>query len=254
MALADSGGGTSDVPAGAISGQIEITIEAIRRIARENMTAMQDNAEGQSRDFRTLDLPPSAFGQVPIAQTVGAQHQAAHEVFMTTIDGVIADLQHFASNLEASCAAHEATDEQSAVDAQRAGQGALSGLNESMTGYQSQADQNFDNAGAERRDELGEIPPESDQREGSEPSADQTGSPAGSDGTAGSAGPGSTDAGGFDGDSPADSPAASPTDAAGFDGDAAPAPVATTFDADADGTLDVLEPALQPPGSTSQAQ
>lgn len=169
MVLADSGGGSSSIPAGAISGQIEITIEAIRRIARDNMAAMQDNAHAQSADFRSLDLPPSAFGQVPIAQVVGAQHAAAHDVFMTTIDGVIADLQNFAANLEASCNAHEATDEQSAVDAQRAGQGVLSGVNEAMgASYQSQADTNFDNAGAQHRDDLGDMPTEADLREGTE--------------------------------------------------------------------------------------
>ena len=178
MGLADSGGGSSDIPAGAISGQIEITIDAIRRIARDNMAAMQDNANAQAADFRALSLSPAAFSEVPIAQTVGQQHQAAHEVFMTTIDGVIADLENFAANLEASCNAHQATDEQSAVDAQRAGQGALSGVNESMSGYRSQADQNFDNAGAERREQLGDMSTESDQREGAEQPA---GAPAADD-------------------------------------------------------------------------
>ena len=216
MVLADSGGGgTSDIPAGAISGQIEITIEAIRRIARENMTAMEDNATSQASDFRALDLPPAAFGQVPIAETVGQQHQAAHQVFMDTIDGVIADLQTFAANIEASCAAHEATDEQSAADAQRAGQGALSGVNESMSGYQSQADQNFDNAGAEHRDELGDPPPDAEQREGSE-NAPGSERPGGSDGATGTTDTPST--AGFDGDSTS---ADTQTPVASFDGDAA---------------------------------
>lgn len=246
MVNADSGGGgSSDVPAGAVSGQIEITIDAIRRIARDNMTAMQDNATSQSSDFRALDLPPSAFGQVPIAQTVGQQHQAAHQVFMDTIDGVIADLETFAANIEASCNAHEAADEQSAVDAQRAGQGALSGVNESMSGYQSQADQNFDNAGAQHREELGDPPPAADQREGSEPPAGSE-RPEGDDGAAGN-----TDASssaGFDADSSSES-----TSTSSFDGDAAPAPIATAFDADANGTFDVLEPAPPSSGTTPQA-
>jgi hypothetical protein len=241
MVNADSGGGGStDIPAGAVSGQIEITIEAIRRIARDNMAAMQDNATSQSQDFRALDLAPSAFGQVPIAQTVGQQHQAAHQVFLETIDGVIADLETFAANIEASCNAHEATDEQSAADAQRAGQGALSGLNESMSGYRSQAEENFDNASAEHRAELGDPPPAAEQREGTEPPAGSEPPEGGTDA------PSST---GYDADSPSET---APTSS--FDGDAAPAPVATTFDADADGTVDVLEPALPSSGSGGQAQ
>ncbi len=219
MVNADSGGGGgADVPAGAVSGQIEITIETIRRIARDNMSAMQDNATSQSSDFRALSLPPSAFSQVPIAQTVGQQHQAAHQVFMDTIDGVIADLQTFAANIEASCNAHEATDEQSATDAQRAGQGALSGVNESMSGYQSQAERNFDNAGAEHREELGDPTSAAAQREGS-------GQPPGSERPEGgdTATTGNTDAAsstGYDADSSPGTTDATPS----FDGDAARAP------------------------------
>ncbi|QIK67718.1 hypothetical protein G7072_16410 [Nocardioides sp. HDW12B] len=249
MVNADSGGGGStDIPAGAVSGQIEITIEAIRRIARDNMAAMQDNATSQSSDFRALDLAPSAFGQVPIAQTVGQQHQAAHQVFMDTIDGVIADLETFAANIEASCNAHEATDEQSAADAQRAGQGALSGLNESMSGYQSQADQNFDNAGAEHREELGDPPPAAEQREGSEPPAGSE-RPEGNDGATGNTDSPETYSYGAGDDS-----GSTESSTTTFEGDAAPTPIATSFDADGDGTIDVLEPALPSSGSGTQAQ
>jgi hypothetical protein len=203
--LEETNGGTpaetdASTPAetGAVSGQIQITIEAIRKIARDNMAQMRENASERSSDFVGLNLAPSAFSEVPFAQAVGRQHQAAQEVFARTIEGVIADLETFAANLEASCAAHEATDEQSAIDAQRAGQGALTNLSASMGEYQYRSDENFDAAGAEHRDDLGEVS-EAQQRAGTETPAEAPG------------------------DSPADSdrPEA-PGDAAGFDGDTTP--------------------------------
>jgi hypothetical protein len=197
---------------GAVSGQIQITIEAIRKIARDNMAQMRDNATERSSDFVGLSLPPNAFSEVPIAQSVGRQHQAAQEVFARTIEGVIADLEAFAANLEASCAAHEAADEQSAMDAQRAGQGALTNVSASMSDYRYRSDENFEAAGAEHRDELGE-PTEAQQREG-------TGTPADAPGQ-----------------SPADSgPPEAPDDAVGYDADAGP-------DAGADAEPDTHAPA-----------
>jgi hypothetical protein len=204
---------------GAVSGQIQITIEAIRKIARDNMAQMRDNATERSSDFVGLSLPPSAFSEVPIAQSVGRQHQAAQEVFARTIEGVIADLEAFAANLEASCAAHEAADEQSAMDAQRAGQGALTNVSASMSDYRYRSDENFETAGAERRDELGE-PSEAQQREGTQGPADS------SDGPPADAGrPEVPDAdAGYDGDSGPDAGSDTPAGSgdAGFDGDTTP--------------------------------
>jgi hypothetical protein len=202
---------------GAVSGQIQITIEAIRKIARDNMAQMRDNATERSSDFVGLSLPPGAFSEVPIAQSVGRQHQAAQEVFARTIEGVIADLEAFAANLEASCAAHEATDEQSATDAQRAGQGALTNVSASMGDYQYRSDENFDTAGAEHRDELGEAP-EVQQRGGTEtPTEARAESPADSGRPEV---PG--DAAGFDGDTGTGTPAPAGASDTGFDGDTTP--------------------------------
>jgi hypothetical protein len=207
---------------GAVSGQIQITIEAIRKIARDNMAQMRDNATERSSDFVGLSLPPSAFSEVPIAQSVGRQHQAAQEVFARTIEGVIADLETFAANLEASCAAHEAADEQSAMDAQRAGQGALTNVSASMSDYEYRSDENFDAAGAEHRDELGE-PSEAQQRESTETPAVARGETPADSGRP--EGPG--DAAGYDGDTVSDSGADTPAQEApggdaGFDGDTSP--------------------------------
>jgi hypothetical protein len=234
VAIESSNGGAvpetdASTPAetGAVSGQIQITIEAIRKIARDNMAQMRDNASERSSDFVGLNLPPSAFSEVPVAQAVGRQHQAAQEVFARTIEGVIADLETFAANLEASCAAHEAADEQSAIDAQRAGQGALTNVSASMGDYQYRSDENFDTAGAERRDELGEAPP-AEQRAGAAGAAgtpgespadagrpEVPGDAAGSDSDTGSAHPAGGEAG-YDGGTGSAHPTGGE---AGYDGD-----------------------------------
>jgi hypothetical protein len=92
--------------------QIRMTIDALKDIAHSRLPGLQSDA-GTTRDrFRNLQLPAAAFSDFPEAQAVGRQHEGAHEVFVDTINGVIADLADFEQRLRDSVASAEVTDEQ----------------------------------------------------------------------------------------------------------------------------------------------
>jgi len=92
--------------------QIHMTIDELRSIADSKLPGLKDDA-GRSRDqFRNLHLGDGAFSDFPEAQAVARQHTGAHEVFVDTINGVIADLEDFEQRLRESVANAEATDEQ----------------------------------------------------------------------------------------------------------------------------------------------
>ncbi len=94
-----------------MSGEIEMTIDAVREIANRTMGTMKGKAQASSRVFGDVDLPPSAFGGWQEGQALGRHHQAAHEVFKKTIEGVIADLEEFAQNLRDTADSSERRDE-----------------------------------------------------------------------------------------------------------------------------------------------
>lgn len=102
---------TEATPApGSVARQIQITTEEIRRIANANMAAMEHNARQQSADLRNLSVGPAAFGSVPQAAKIGQMHQAAHAVFVSTLKGVITDLEEFASRLTSSAQSYDDAD------------------------------------------------------------------------------------------------------------------------------------------------
>lgn len=101
--VADGGGGSG--------ARVEITIERIEEIARTMMASMDDTARNKSSDFRNTKLSQGVFGQYDRAQEFAAQQDAAHQVFVETIQGVIADLRAFQENLLASARTSRRTDE-----------------------------------------------------------------------------------------------------------------------------------------------
>lgn len=92
--------------------EIEMTIDAVRDIANRTMGALKQQAEGSSRAFGDVDLPPAAFGGWNQAIALGRHHRAAHEVFMKTLEGVLADLEEFAQNLRDTADSSERRDEE----------------------------------------------------------------------------------------------------------------------------------------------
>lgn len=238
-------GGETTRDTGAVAGEIRITIEAIRKIATDNMTAMRENADSQASDFRSTHLPGSAFGDTPIGQSVASLHTAAHDVFKQTIDGVIQDLETFAANLVASCKAHEETDQQSADDARRAGQGALSGLAAPGAPGQYHADQHFDESSQQHDEAIPDAPAyqhesaQPGQSEGADGPADQPA--AGGDSYAESGDSGSDHSeGGGSGDSYAesDTTGSTSTPSSPFTSTFSATPLA---DSDGDGLIDAID-------------
>ena len=92
-------------------GQVEVTIDKIQRIANTTLPDAESDVTSKSHGFRDLTLSTDSFGEVPAARALGQQHQAAHQVFVETVQGVIADLQEFRQNLLDSMKAHESNDD-----------------------------------------------------------------------------------------------------------------------------------------------
>jgi hypothetical protein len=126
--------------------EIEMTIAEIRRIADETMASMQSTAESETRSFSNLKVPVSAFGGTPQGKTLGRQHEAAHEVFVQTIEGVIADLREFQRNLRACADSHEDTDE--------AAKAALTALGRSYARHTYRSAYNYDRGRGENKHDL----------------------------------------------------------------------------------------------------
>jgi hypothetical protein len=95
-----------------MSYDIEMTIEAVRDIANRTVESMRTRAESTTRSFGDVQLPPAAFGGWAEARALGRHHQGAHEVFVSTLQGVVADLEAFAQNLRDSAASTEQRDEE----------------------------------------------------------------------------------------------------------------------------------------------
>ncbi len=162
--------GPAQVPSGTLAGspvqlqgaadQVQITIEEVMAIARQHLPGAEDDVTVATRDFRNLDLDPGAFGEVPAARHLGVQHQAVHEVFVETVNGVTADLRDFADQLLASAQAHQDSDD--AVHA------TLLTFASGYSGHVSQADDSFDRARSEQGDKLG-VEPAGGEQAGVEP-------------------------------------------------------------------------------------
>lgn len=92
--------------------EFEMTIDAVREIATRTMGTLTQQADSSTRVFGDVELPPSAFGGWPAAAGLGRHHQAAHEVFRRTLEGVVADLEEFAQNLRDTADSSERRDEE----------------------------------------------------------------------------------------------------------------------------------------------
>ena len=125
---------------------VEVTIEAIRDIANSTLPDAETDATDSSTGFRNLSLPVSAFGDSPLGQELGHQHQGAHEVFAATIEGTIADLQDFRQKLLDAMKNHETTDE--------AAQDLLRGISQRYDGHQYQSTHRFDETRTHLADDL----------------------------------------------------------------------------------------------------
>lgn len=86
--------------AGAVAGQVEMAIEEVLEIAKSTVADIEDTAQNRAaRPFRDLEVERSAYSEVPAAQDLGGQHEAVKQVFMETIEAVVADLAEFKQRL-----------------------------------------------------------------------------------------------------------------------------------------------------------
>lgn len=96
---------------GATARTVEVTIDAIRRIANTTLPNAETDATNSTHSFRNLAVDAGAFGGHPLAKELAHQHTGAHEVFVETIDGVLKDLEEFAQKLRESMDGHENNDD-----------------------------------------------------------------------------------------------------------------------------------------------
>jgi len=93
------------------SGQVEVSVDDIRQVANKPLPGAETEIERARSSFKNLTLDKGAFGHSPLGRELAHQHQAAHDVFRETIDGVLADLRDFRQNLVDCMNDVESTDE-----------------------------------------------------------------------------------------------------------------------------------------------
>jgi hypothetical protein len=94
------------------AGQVEMAIEEVLDIAKSTVSQIEDTAESKAaRPFRDMEVDRGAFSEVPAAQALAEQHDAAKQVFLETIEGLVADLAEFKQRLLDSAATMEANDQ-----------------------------------------------------------------------------------------------------------------------------------------------
>ena len=94
------------------AGEVKMVIDEVRAIARKTMADLTHQAGNHKSAFGgDAKVGHAAFGQVPKAQAFAAHQEAARQVFIDTLQGVIADLEAFRANLLACADAHQANDE-----------------------------------------------------------------------------------------------------------------------------------------------
>lgn len=116
--------------------QIEMTIQAVKDIANQTMGELETRASDSRTKFQALDLPARAFGEVPLGLALARHHDAAHQVFLETINGVVKDLEDFAQKLRDTASSNEARDEEVET--------ALVALGNRYQDHNFQADENYD--------------------------------------------------------------------------------------------------------------
>lgn len=85
---------------GGAAGQVQMAIEEVLEIAKSTVSRIEDTAQdGAARPFRNMRIDGAAYSEVPAAQDLGSQHEAARQVFTETIDAVVADLAEFKQRL-----------------------------------------------------------------------------------------------------------------------------------------------------------
>ncbi len=92
-------------------GIVDVAIDRVTAIANAKLPGAEDEVTSSTSEFRSFTPDTSSFSEVPLAQELAQQHQAAHQVFVETVDGVIADLKEFRQRLLDSMKAHENTDD-----------------------------------------------------------------------------------------------------------------------------------------------
>ncbi len=129
--------------------EIEMTIEAVRSIANSTMEQLRGKAEGSTRTLGNVRLPASAFGGWPRAQALGRHHESAHDVFVRTLEGVIADLEAFAQNLRDTADSTERRDEEVEADLVALGRGYSERTFQSRANYSAAVEEHSGRAGVD---------------------------------------------------------------------------------------------------------
>lgn len=141
-----------------MSGEIELLIDEIEAIAKQMQGYIAGHAKSSAGEFADATLDASAFNGIPPGLAFFTQQQAAHEVFVQTINGVVADLEQFGETLAANAASHRAVDESNAEtltahDVQQDQQAAAQAMDSVNREYGEQTDRGEGLAAEEAYDE-----------------------------------------------------------------------------------------------------
>ncbi|MBC7630362.1 hypothetical protein [Aeromicrobium sp.] len=94
-----------------LSAGIQVAIEAIEEIKNRGLTDAENLATSATSEFRHNRTPLHAFSSFPMAAEVAQQQDAAYQVYVSTIDGVLADLRTFQANLGGNVNSWKTVDE-----------------------------------------------------------------------------------------------------------------------------------------------
>ena len=164
-----------------MSSGINILIDEIEAIAQQTRGQIREDAEQGATTFANVTLDVGAFNGIPPGLAFHTQQQAAHQVFVETINGVVADLEQFGETLAANAASHRAVDESNAdtltaMEARRADEqaaaAAMSQVNEQYAGADQGEGLESQEAYDEERTGNEALDVDTEQDSGAEPGPD----------------------------------------------------------------------------------
>ena len=150
-----------------MSSEINLLIDEIEAIAKQTRGYIAGHAAKSGTSFANSTLDAGAFAGIPAGMSFHGQQDAAHQVFVETINGVVADLEQFGETLAANAASHRAVDESNA-DTMNAHEIAQAQQADQQAASQAMDDVNQQYQGADTGDGLESEQAYDETREGNE--------------------------------------------------------------------------------------
>lgn len=94
-----------------ISGELRIDLDSMQSYVARDMQAAADEASQLVRDFWGIPTDVEMFSRAQPGLDFSAQHRAVHEVFLSTVRGVEADINKVREDLRAAVQEYRRSDE-----------------------------------------------------------------------------------------------------------------------------------------------